>query len=153
MNTPYKRYGTKLHEINLFQVCRCTLILLRKGGPQQKGQVEVGVRHFKEAFWVNWLTLETSLGKKLSLGGLLYKEALRYVGRTRNLFATSKSHTMPMERMRRQHLPVTKTFPFGCKGFAKPPKSRPEDRGKAFDSLFVYGARTAQWWRSSCAPS
>ena len=62
-----------------------------KGRPQQKGQVEVGVRHFKEAFWVNWLTLETSLGKKLSLGGLLYKEALRYVGRTRNLFATSKS--------------------------------------------------------------
>ena len=96
-----------------------------KGRPQQKGQVEVGVRHFKEAFWVNWLTLETSLGKKLSLGGLLYKEALRYVGRTRNLFATSKSHTTPMERMRRQHLPVTKTFPFGCKGFAKPPKSRP----------------------------
>ena len=61
-----------------------------KGRPQQKGQVEVGVRHFKEAFWVNWLTLETSLGKKLSLGGLLYKEALRYVGRTPNLFATSK---------------------------------------------------------------
>ena len=79
---------------------------------------------------MNWLTLETSLGKKLSLGGLLYKEALRYVGRTRNLFATSKSHTTPMERMRRQHLPVTKTFPFGCKGFAKPPKSRPEDRGR-----------------------
>ncbi|CAE7387509.1 unnamed protein product, partial [Symbiodinium microadriaticum] len=52
-----------------------------KGRPQQKGQVEVGVRHFKEAFWVNWLTLETSLSKKLSLGGLLYKEALRYVGR------------------------------------------------------------------------
>ena len=101
-----------------------------KGRPQQKGQVEVGVRHFKEAFWVNWLTLETSLSKKLSLGGLLYKEALRYVGRTRNLFATSKSHTTPMERMRRQHLPVTKTFPFGCKGFAKPPKSRPEDRGR-----------------------
>ena len=101
-----------------------------KGRPQQKGQVEVGVRHFKEAFWVNWLTLETWLEKKLRLGGLLYQEALRYVGRTRNLHATSKSQTTPMERMRRQHLPVTKTFPFGCKGFAKPSKNRPEDRGR-----------------------
>ena len=101
-----------------------------KGRPQQKGQVEVGVRHFKEAFWVNWLTLETSLGKKLRLGGLLFKEALRYVGRTRNLHATSRSQTTPMERMRRQHLTVTKTFPFGCKGFAKPGKPRPEDRGR-----------------------
>ncbi|CAE7288485.1 unnamed protein product, partial [Symbiodinium sp. CCMP2456] len=27
----------------------------------------------KEAFWVNWLTLEKSLGKKLRLGGLLFK--------------------------------------------------------------------------------
>ena len=101
-----------------------------KGRPQQKGQVEVGVRHFKEAFWVNWLTLETALEKKLRLGGLLYKEALRYVGRTRNLHATSKSQTTPIERMRRQHLPVATTFPFGCKGFAKPSKSKPEDRGR-----------------------
>ena len=70
-----------------------------KGRPQQKGQVEVGVRHFKEAFWVNWLTLETSLGKKLSLGGLLYKEALRYVARTRNLFAMPRfgaKHSMSL---------------------------------------------------------
>ena len=90
-----------------------------KGRPQQKGrQVEVGVRHFKEAFWVNWLTLETALEKKIRLGGLLYKEALRYVGRTRNLRATSNSQTTPMERMRRQHLPVATTFPFGRKGFA-----------------------------------
>ena len=65
--------------------------------------MEVSVRHFKEAFWVNWLTLETALEKKLRLGGLLYKEALRYVGRTRNLHATSKSQTTPIERMRRQH--------------------------------------------------
>ena len=101
-----------------------------KGRPQQKGQVEVGVRHLKEAFWVNWLTLETALEKKLRLGGLLYKEALRYVGRTRNLHATSKSQTTPIERMRRQHLPVATTFPFGCKGFAKPSKSKPEDRGR-----------------------
>ena len=101
-----------------------------KGRPQQKGQVEVSVRHFKEAFWVNWLTLETALEKKLRLGGLLYKEALRYVGRTRNLHATSKSQTTPIERMRRQHLPVATTFPFGCKGFAKPSKSKPEDRGR-----------------------
>ena len=124
-----------------------------KGRPQQKGQVEVGVRHFKEAFWVNWLTLETSLSKKLSLGGLLYKEALRYVGRTRNLFATSKSHTTPMERMRRQHLPVTKTFPFGCKGFAKPPKSRPEDRGRRLIPCLYMGPARPNGWRSSCAPS
>ena len=101
-----------------------------KGRPQQKGQVEVSVRHFKEAFWVNWLTLETALEKKLRLGGLLYKEALRYVGRTRNLHATSKSQTTPIERMRRQHLPVATTFPFGCKGFAKPSKSKSEDRGR-----------------------
>ena len=92
--------------------------------------MEVSVRHFKEAFWVNWLTLETALEKKLRLGGLLYKEALRYVGRTRNLHATSKSQTTPIERMRRQHLPVATTFPFGCKGFAKPSKSKPEDRGR-----------------------
>ena len=38
--------------------------------------------------------------------------------------------TTPIERMRRQHLPVATTFPFGCKGFAKPSKSKPEDRGR-----------------------
>ena len=120
-----------------------------KGRPQQKGLVEVGVRHLKEAFWVNWLTLETALGKKLRLGGLLYKEALRYVGRTRNLHATSKSQTTPIERLRRQHRPVAKTFPFGCKGFAKPAKSKPEDRGRRLIPCMYLGQR----WRSSSAPS
>ena len=64
----------------------------------------------------------------MNLGDLLFKEALRYIGRIRHLFVISKSQTTSINRMRRYHFPITNIYRFGCKGFTKPPKVRPENR-------------------------
>ena len=107
--------------------------------PQAKGLVEVHVRFFKESFWVNWLTVEQAMGKKLKLGGLLYEECIRYVTRTRNLFCVGASQSTPLERLRRQRMPQTRTYPFACQGFVKPVKVGQEDRGKRLVKCLYLG--------------
>ena len=40
-------------EDRIFPFLSLPIASLAKGRPQQKGQIELGVRHFKEFFWVN----------------------------------------------------------------------------------------------------
>ena len=65
--------------------------------PQAKGGVEKQVSVVKQAFWPNWLGMESEISRKgheeeplrLPLGGRLWSMCLLYVSRTINLFLCS----------------------------------------------------------------
>ena len=91
--------------------------------PQAKGGVERQVAVVKQAFWANWLSVESEISRKgsleeplrLPLGGLLWRMCLLYVSRTINLFMSSPGDAAtPIDLVHDEICSRPKTLPFGC---------------------------------------
>ena len=91
--------------------------------PQAKGGVERQVAVVKQAFWANWLSVESEISRKgsveeplkLPLGGLLWRMCLLYVSRTINLFMSSPGDAAtPIDLVHDEICGRPKTLPFGC---------------------------------------
>ena len=90
--------------------------------PQAKGGVEKQVSVVKQAFWSNWLGIESEISRKgheeeplkLPLGGRLWSMCLLYVSRTINLFLCSPGDvTTPLDLVHDEICSRPKTLPFG----------------------------------------
>ena len=91
--------------------------------PQAKGGVERQVAVVKQAFWANWLSVESEISRKgsveeplkLPLGGLLWRMCLLYVSRTINLFMSSPGDAAtPIDLVHDEICGRPKILPFGC---------------------------------------
>ena len=91
--------------------------------PQAKGGVERQVSVVKQAFWSNWLGMESEISRKgheeeplrLPLGGRLWSMCLLYVSRTINLFLCSPGDVAtPIDLVHDEICGRPKTLPFGC---------------------------------------
>ena len=90
--------------------------------PQAKGGVEKQVSVVKQAFWSNWLGIESEISRKgheeeplkLPLGGRLWSMCLLYVSRTINLFLCSPGDVAtPLDLVHDEICSRPKTLPFG----------------------------------------
>ena len=91
--------------------------------PQAKGGVERQVSVVKQAFWSNWLGMESEISRKgheeeplrLPLGGRLWSMCLLYVSRTINLFLCSPGDVAtPIDLVHDEICGRPRTLPFGC---------------------------------------
>ena len=90
--------------------------------PQAKGGVEKQVSVVKQAFWSNWLGMESEISRKgheeeplrLPLGGRLWSMCLLYVSRTINLFLCSPGDVAtPLDLVHDEICSRPRTLPFG----------------------------------------